>query len=76
MCACTRCEIEWVEGNAVAPVLKHGPRSKLSQRVGSVELAEFDPKDSELCLAGVKPVETRVEALCGSDVQIDRLSWV
>ena len=35
-----------------------------------------DPKDGELCLKRVKPGETLVEARSGSDVQIDRHSWV
>ena len=34
------------------------------------------PKDSELCLARMKPGETLVEVRSGSDVQIDRQSWV
>ena len=40
------------------------------------EHACWDPKDGELCLNGVKPGETLVEALSGSDVQIDRGIWV
>ena len=35
-----------------------------------------DPKDGELCLSRVKPEETLVEARSGSDVQIDRQTWV
>ena len=35
-----------------------------------------DPKDGELCLRRVKPEETLVEARSGSDVQIDRRTWV
>ena len=34
------------------------------------------PKDSELCLARMKPEETLVEVRSDSDVQIDRQSWV
>ena len=34
------------------------------------------PKDSELCLARMKPGETLVEVRSDSDVQIDRQSWV
>lgn len=36
----------------------------------------WDPKDGELCLSRVKPEETLVEARSGSDVQIDRQTWV
>ena len=36
----------------------------------------WDPKDGELCLGRVKPGETLVEARSGSDVQIDRQTWV
>ena len=35
-----------------------------------------DPKDGELCLRRAKPEETLVEARSGSDVQIDRRTWV
>ncbi|KAG7530647.1 Reverse transcriptase RNA-dependent DNA polymerase [Arabidopsis suecica] len=33
------------------------------------------PKDGELCLSGVKPEETLVEARSDTDVQIVRLTW-
>ena len=36
----------------------------------------WDPKDGELCLSRMKPEETLVEVRSGSDVQIDRLTWV
>ena len=36
----------------------------------------WDPKDGELCLSRVKSGETLVEARSGSDVQIDRQTWV
>ena len=36
----------------------------------------WDPKDGELCLSRAKPEETLVEARSGSDVQIDRQTWV
>ncbi len=36
----------------------------------------WDPKDGELCLCRAKPEETLVEARNGSDVQIDRQTWV
>ncbi|CAN7092501.1 unnamed protein product [Brassica rapa subsp. narinosa] len=35
-----------------------------------------DLKDGELCLSGVKPEETLVEARSDTDVQIVRLTWV
>ncbi len=41
-----------------------------------VEHVGCDPKDGELCLGKVKPVETLVEACSDSDVQIDRVTWV
>jgi hypothetical protein len=41
-----------------------------------VEHVGCDPKDGELCPGKVKPVETLVEACSGSDVQIDRVTWV
>ena len=41
-----------------------------------VEHVRCDPKDGELCPGKVKPVETLVEACSGSDVQIDRVTWV
>ena len=40
------------------------------------ECTRWDPKDGELCLSRAKPEETLVEARSGSDVQIDRLTWV
>ncbi len=36
----------------------------------------WDPKDGELCLSRMKPEETLVEVRSGSDVQIDRQTWV
>ena len=41
-----------------------------------VERTYWDPKDGELCLSRTKPEETLVEVRSGSDVQIDRLTWV
>jgi len=41
----------------------------------TVEHACYDPKDSELCLARVKPQETGVEARSRCDVQIHGSSW-
>ena len=40
------------------------------------ERACCDPKDGELCPSRAKPGETLVEARSGSDVQIDRETWV
>ena len=40
------------------------------------ERTRWDPKDGELCLSRAKPGETLVEARSGSDVQIDRQTWV
>ncbi len=36
----------------------------------------WDPKDGELCLSRTKPGETLVEVRSGSNVQIDRRTWV
>jgi hypothetical protein len=36
----------------------------------------WDPKDGELCSSRTKPEETLVEVRSGSDVQIDRQTWV
>ncbi|VDM44370.1 unnamed protein product [Toxocara canis] len=41
-----------------------------------VERIRWYPKDGELCLSRMKPEETLVEVRSGSDVQIDRLTWV
>ena len=40
------------------------------------ERTRWDPKDGELCLSRMKPEETLVEVRRGSDVQIDRRTWV
>ncbi len=40
------------------------------------ERTRWDPKDGELCLSRTKPEETLVEVRRGSDVQIDRQTWV
>ena len=40
------------------------------------ERVRWDPKDGELCLSRAKPEETLVEVRSGSDVQIDRQTWV
>ena len=36
----------------------------------------WDPKDGELCLSRMKSEETLMEVRSGSDVQIDRQTWV
>lgn len=43
--------------------------------VSTAEHICYDPKDSELCLARVKPQETGVEARSRCDVQIHGVSW-
>ena len=54
------------------------PRSRLIRIVGEAEIerTRWDPKDGELCLSRTKPEETLVEVRNGSDVQIDRQTWV
>lgn len=51
------------------------PRGALGWVVSTAEHACYDPKDSELCLARVKPQETGVEARSRCDVQIHGVSW-
>ena len=51
-------------------------RHVLLVAVAEPERTRWDPKDGELCLSRVKPEETLVEARSGSDVQIDRQTWV
>ena len=41
-----------------------------------IECTGWDPKDGELCEARLKPEETLVEDRSGSNVQIDRRSFV
>jgi len=36
----------------------------------------WDPKDGELCLSRMKSEEILMEVRRGSDVQIDRQTWV
>jgi hypothetical protein len=65
---------------------RYDPRSKIPRRstvpsrphVGRAETERirWDPKDGELCLSRAKPEETLVEVRSGSDVQIDRQTWV
>jgi hypothetical protein len=51
------------------------PSDLLVKRVEE-ERTRWDPKDGELCLSRTKPRETVVEVRSGSDVQIDRQTWV
>jgi hypothetical protein len=50
--------------------------SHLLVRGAEIERTRWDPKDGELCLSRTKPEETLVEVRSGSDVQIDRQTWV
>ena len=52
--------------------------ARLDRSVGEAaqERTRWDPKDGELCLSRTKPEETLVEVRSGSDVQIDRQTWV
>lgn len=50
--------------------------SHLLVRAVETERIRWDPKDGELCLSRMKPEETLVEVRSGSDVQIDRQTWV
>ena len=56
-------------GTTDRPVALCGGRFELEQSC-------WDPKDGELCLSRMKPEETLVEVRSGSDVQIDRRTWV
>ncbi len=51
-------------------------RSKWLSHMAAKERIRWDPKDGELCLSRMKPEETLVEVRSGSDVQIDRQTWV
>ena len=51
-------------------------RSHLLSNMAAKERTCWDPKDGELCLSRMKPEETLVEVRRGSDVQIDRQTWV
>jgi hypothetical protein len=66
-------------GTILVPI-KRSRRSTVSSlrhvlRV-KIECIRWDPKDGELCLSRAKPEETLVEVRSGSDVQIDRQTWV
>ena len=47
-----------------------------SAKEAQTERTGWDPKDGELCEARSKPEETLVEDCSGSNVQIDRRSFV
>ena len=51
-------------------------RQRSHVNMSEQERTRRDPKDGELCLSRAKPGETLVEARSGSDVQIDRQTWV
>ena len=51
-------------------------RSEWLSHRAAKERTRWDPKDGELCLSRMKPEETLVEVRSGSDVQIDRQTWV
>jgi hypothetical protein len=55
--------------------MRHRPGQGFA-RGNETERSCWDPKGGELCLGRVKPGETLVEARSGSDVQIDRQTWV
>jgi len=55
--------------------LHHRPIRIFGNRFES-EHIRCDPKDGELCPSRVKSGETLMEARSGSDVQIDRQTWV
>lgn len=69
-----------VEGTGIPEAQrKRRPRTltaSVAPALCEVEHVGCDPKDGELCPGKVKPVETLVEACSGSDVQIDRVTWV
>ena len=59
----------WLDQSTVASFYWHVQGAK-------VEHTRWDPKDGELCLSRAKSEETLMEARNGSDVQIDRQTWV
>ena len=61
---------------SVAQAAAH--RSPVPTACGGAEAERtcWYPKDGELCLSRTKPEETLVEVRNGSDVQIDRQTWV
>ena len=51
-------------------------RSHYLRYMAAKERTCWDPKDGELCLSRMKSEETLMEVRRGSDVQIDRQTWV
>jgi hypothetical protein len=64
------------ESESRYPTRGHRRPSLMFSEGLAVERVCCDPKDGELFLRRVKPEETLVEARSGSDVQIDRRTWV
>ena len=64
------CTVLYCTGRTVTPF------QLLSSSGAAEERTRWDPKDGELCLSRMKPEETLVEVRSGSDVQIDRQTWV
>jgi hypothetical protein len=64
------------ESESRYPLLGHRRPSLMFSEGLAVERVCCDPKDGELFLRRAKPEETLVEARSGSDVQIDRRTWV
>ncbi len=56
--------------------IHHRPTMRPRDKRFECEHRCWDPKDGELCMTRVKPGETLVEARSGSNVQIDRRTWV
>jgi hypothetical protein len=67
-----------MSGNPSREAPEPGSEARPHGQVDGAEAERMccDPKDGELCPGKVKPVETLVEACSGSDVQIDRVTWV
>ena len=63
-------------GDLVLGLIRTMAPSLLLASVVAEERICWDPKDGELCLSRTKPEETLVEVRSGSDVQIDRQTWV
>ena len=65
-------------GESLACVRGASPTEPCGHAVAGFESERTccDPKDGELCPRRMKPEETLVEVRSGSDVQIDRRTWV
>jgi hypothetical protein len=66
----------WLRCDPVRKHWRNTVRSQLLSNMAARERTRWDPKDGELCLSRMKPEETLVEVRSGSDVQIDRQTWV